>query len=162
MMTGRFDSGCELSGGRVRTPVPASHKVVCRRLSSADDVGVIGRRRYRGKGVPMFRHVMFCLGILAVGSVQAGEAEKFFTERVKDFGTVPFGQTQVHHFKVSNTSDKPVYLTGVGVSCGCVTATLQANTLRPGESTYVTASMDTKRFIGQKEVIVYVNFAQPH
>jgi hypothetical protein len=110
----------------------------------------------------MFRHVVICLGVLAVGSVQAGEAEKFFTERAKDFGTVPFGQTQVHHFKVTNTSDKPVYITGVGVSCGCVTATLQANALRPGDSTFVTASMDTKRFIGQKEVIVYVNFAQPH
>src|SRR5262245_20233517 len=109
----------------------------------------------------MFRHVVICLGILAVGSVQAGEAEKFFSERVKDFGTVPFGQTQVHHFKVTNTSDQPVYISGVGVSCGCVTATLQGNTLRPGESTFVTASMDTKRFIGQKEVIVFVNFALP-
>jgi hypothetical protein len=109
----------------------------------------------------MFRHVVICLGILAVGSVHAGEAEKFFAERVKDFGTVPFGQTQVHHFKVTNTSDQPVHISGVGVSCGCVTATLQANTLRPGESTFVTASMDTKRFVGQKEVIVYVNFAQP-
>jgi hypothetical protein len=109
----------------------------------------------------MFRHVVICLGILAVGSVRAGEAEKFFSERVKDFGTVPFGQTQVHHFKVTNTSDRPVHINGVGVSCGCVTATLQSNALRPGESTYVTASMDTKRFIGQKEVTVFVNFAQP-
>jgi len=94
--------------------------------------------------------------------VQAGEAEKFFSERVKDFGTVPFGQTQVHHFKVTNSSDKVVQISSVGVSCGCTTATLQANTLRPGESTYVTASMDTRRFIGPKEVIVFVNFAQPH
>ena len=109
----------------------------------------------------MFRHVVICLGILVVGSAQAGEAEKFFAERVKDFGTVPFGQTQVHHFKVTNSSDKPVHIGGVGVSCGCVTASLQANVLRPGESTFVTASMDTKRFIGQKEVIVFVNFAQP-
>jgi len=105
---------------------------------------------------------MFCLGILAVGSVQAGEAEKFFSERVKDFGTVPFGQTQVHHFKVTNTSSNVVQISGVGVSCGCTSASVAANSLRPGETTYVTAQMDTKRFIGQKEVLVYVNFTQPH
>jgi hypothetical protein len=109
----------------------------------------------------MYRHVLFCLGILAVGSVQAGEAEKFFSERVKDFGTVQFGQTQVHHFKVTNTSNQVVVITNATVSCGCTTATVANNTLRPGESTYVTASMDTKRFIGQKEVIVFVNFANP-
>jgi Protein of unknown function (DUF1573) len=109
----------------------------------------------------MFRHVMFCFGILVVGSVQAGEAEKFFSERTKDFGTVPFGQTQVHHFKVTNTSANVVQISGAGVSCGCTTATVQGNILRPGESTYVTASMDTKKFIGQKEVLVYVNFSAP-
>lgn len=110
----------------------------------------------------MFRHVLVCLGILAVGSVQAGEAEKFFSERVKDFGTVPFGQTQVHHFRITNTTDHVVNITGARVSCGCTTATLQGNTLRPGESTYLTASMDTKRFIGFKEVIIFVNFANPY
>jgi hypothetical protein len=110
----------------------------------------------------MFRHVLVCLVILAVGSVQAGEAEKFFSERVKDFGTVPFGQTQVHHFKITNTTDHAVNITGARVSCGCVSTSLQANTLRPGESTYLTASMDTKRFIGHKEVIVFVNFANPY
>jgi hypothetical protein len=110
----------------------------------------------------MYRHVLFCLGVLAVGSLHAGEAEKFFSERVKDFGTVPFGQTQVHHFKVTNTTDHIVYIGQPTVSCGCTTATVAANALRPGESTFVTAAMDTKRFIGQKEVIVFVNFSNPN
>lgn len=110
----------------------------------------------------MYRHVLICFGVLVVGSVQAGEAEKFFSERVKDFGTVPFGQTQVHHFKITNTTDHTVNITGARVSCGCVSTNLQANSLRPGESTYLTASMDTKRFIGHKEVIVFVNFANPY
>ena len=110
----------------------------------------------------MYRHVVFCLGVLAVGGVQAGEAEKFFSERVKDFGTVPFGQTQVHHFKITNTTQGVVTITNHRVSCGCVSTTLQTNTLRPGESTYLTATMDTRRFIGPKEVIVFVNFANPY
>jgi hypothetical protein len=110
----------------------------------------------------MYRHVVLCLGVLAVGGVQAGEAEKFFSERVKDFGTVPYGQTQVHHFKVTNTTNHVVSITGHRVSCGCVSTSLQANTLRPGESTFLTATMDTRRFIGPKEVIVFVNFANPY
>src|SRR5215213_10572595 len=104
----------------------------------------------------MYRHVVLCSAILAVGGVRAGEAEKFFSERVKDFGTVPFGQTQVHHFKITNTTNGVVSITGHRVSCGCVSTSLKANTLRPGESTLLTATMDTRRFIGPKEVIVFV------
>ena len=48
------------------------------------------------------------------------------------------------------------------MSCGCTSTTVAANTLRPGESTYLTASMDTKKFVGPKEVIIFVNFANPY
>jgi hypothetical protein len=110
----------------------------------------------------MIRNILLCIGALTAGSAFGGEAEKFFNERVKDFGTVPFGPTMVHHFKITNTSNQTVYIKGAGVSCGCTTATVAANSLKPGESTYVTASMDTKRFVGQKEVLVYVTFSQPY
>jgi Protein of unknown function (DUF1573) len=110
----------------------------------------------------MARHTLLIIGILTAGSVRAGEAEKFFAERVKDFGTVPFGPTLVHHFKITNTTEHQVFIASARVSCGCVSASIPTNTLRPGESTYLTAHMDTKRFVGPKEVIVYVNFSQPH
>jgi Protein of unknown function (DUF1573) len=111
----------------------------------------------------MTRRILLILGVLATaGSVQAGQAEKFFSERVKDFGTVPYGPTLVHHFRITNTTGNTVYITGARVSCGCVSTSLQTNALKPGESTYLTAHMDTKRFIGFKEVIVYVNFSNPY
>src|SRR5262245_31720854 len=110
----------------------------------------------------MTRRILLIFVVLAAGSVQAGEAEKFFSERVKAFGTVPYGPTLVHHFKITNTTANPVYITGARVSCGCVSTSLQTNSLRPGESTYLTAHMDTKRFIGHKEVIVFVNFSNPY
>lgn len=110
----------------------------------------------------MSRSIVLCTALMVAALANAGEAEKFFSERIKDFGTVPYGPTMVHHFKVTNTSNQTVSIKGVGVSCGCVSASVAANTLRPGESTYVTANMDTKRFIGQKEVIVYVTFSQPY
>jgi len=110
----------------------------------------------------MARNILIVIVALAAGAtVRAGEAEGFFAERVKDFGTVPFGPTLVHQFKITNTGTQTAQITGARVSCGCVSASVAANTLRPGESTTLTANMDTKRFIGQKEVIVYVSFASP-
>ncbi len=109
----------------------------------------------------MARNILLLIGALVVGTAQGGEAERFFSERTKDFGTVPFGPVLVHHFKLTNTSNQTVYISGARVSCGCVAASVGANTLAPGASTYVTANMDTKRFVGPKEVIVYVSFSRP-
>jgi hypothetical protein len=116
-----------------------------------------------GREVPMVHRTLFVFGILAAaGPLTAGEAEKFFSEKTKDFGTVAFGPTMVHHFKITNTTSQPVLITGARVSCGCTSASIPVNTLRPGESTYMTAQMDTKRFIGPKEVYIFVDFSQPH
>jgi hypothetical protein len=110
----------------------------------------------------MVRHTLpVLLVLMATSALMAGEAEKFFDERSKDFGTVPFGQPQVHHFKITNTTNQQVFITGARVSCGCTSASIPVNALQPGQSTYLTASMDTKRFIGHKEVIIYVNFGVP-
>ncbi|HVK13524.1 MAG TPA: DUF1573 domain-containing protein [Gemmataceae bacterium] len=111
----------------------------------------------------MVHRTLFVLGFVAAAGapLAAGEAEKFFSEKTKDFGTVAFGPTLVHHFKITNTTSQPVYIRGARVSCGCTSASIPVNTLRPGESTYMTAHMDTKRFIGPKEVFVYVDFSQP-
>lgn len=109
----------------------------------------------------MARNILLFIGVLVVGTAHGGEAERFFSERSKDFGTVPFGPVLVHHFRVTNSSTQSVYITGARVSCGCVVASVGSNTLAPGASTYVTANMDTKRFVGPKEVIVYVSFSRP-
>jgi hypothetical protein len=110
----------------------------------------------------MLRNILIGIGALIATSAYAGEAEKLFSERVHDFGTVPFGPTLVHHFKVNNTTNQTVTIRSARVSCGCVSASLSASTIRPGESAYVQANMDTKRFVGPKEVIIYVSFGQPY
>ena len=111
----------------------------------------------------MLKHCLpIIVGLAAVAPLSAGEAEKFFSERAKDFGTVPFGPAQVHHFKITNTTNQVVRIASARVSCGCTAASIPVNTLKPGESTFLTASMDTKRFSGPKEVIIYVSFSQPY
>lgn len=89
-------------------------------------------------------------------------ADALFSETTKDFGSVPRGPTLVHHFTVANKNKFEVQISGVRVSCGCVSASVGKYTLKPGESTSVTARMDTTRFTGVKTVTVFVTFSSPN
>jgi hypothetical protein len=82
-------------------------------------------------------------------------------EKQHDFGVVPQGQQLVHYFRVVNTTDKPLHIYNVRVSCGCTTARALENTIAPGKETAVWASMDSRRFSGYKQVFIYVSFDQP-
>jgi hypothetical protein len=91
----------------------------------------------------------------------ASWAEGLFEELSKDFGSVPRGPTLTHSFRLKNSTDRTVRISGVRVSCGCVSAVALTNELAPGQSTAVQANMDTRRFTGVKSVTVYVQFDQP-
>ena len=108
------------------------------------------------------RWVLSIALILASGSVQAsGWAESMFNELNKDFGSVPRGPTLVHHFRVKNNTSETVHISGVRVSCGCVSASVLKSQIEPNEETSVIANMDSTRFNGSKSVTVYVSFDKP-
>jgi len=88
-------------------------------------------------------------------------ADGLFDELSKDFGSVPRGPAQTHHFRVVNKTRQPVNISNVRVSCGCVSAHAAKTYLKPGEETAVVAKMDTTRFTGPKTVTIYVQFDQP-
>ena len=88
-------------------------------------------------------------------------AESFFEERVHDFGATPRGPTLVHYFRFTNSSKETVVISNVRVSCGCVTASSPVTQVKAGESSYITAHMDSRRFTGAKSVTVYVQFTSP-
>ncbi|MEZ6141374.1 MAG: DUF1573 domain-containing protein [Zavarzinella sp.] len=110
----------------------------------------------------MLRSLFVCLSVVTVIShASAGSADTFFDEKVKNFGRVGYGPILEHDFRLTNTTNQTISISSAAVSCGCVSATIPVNSLRPGESTYVHATMDTKRFIGFKEVSIYVRFGNP-
>jgi hypothetical protein len=111
----------------------------------------------------MFRYslVLFTALAFAVPSSAASWAEAMFEELSKDFGTVPRGPTLYHTFRLTNGTGQAVHISGVRVSCGCVSAAALQSQLAPGQSTAVQASMDTRRFSGVKAVTIYVQFDQP-
>jgi hypothetical protein len=101
------------------------------------------------------------VGLCAAGSARASWADGLFDELSRDFGSVPRGPTLQHPFRLVNKTDQYVTISGVRVSCGCVTAQALKATLAPGEETAVMAYMDTRRFVGSKNVTIYVTFSQP-
>jgi Protein of unknown function (DUF1573) len=110
----------------------------------------------------MIRHIAGILLAATFGtSAYAGVAEGFFSERAKDFGVVQYGPILEHKIKITNTTPQIVTITNARVSCGCVAATIPQAVLQPGQSTTVNLTMDTKRFLGQKQVTVYIQFGNP-
>jgi hypothetical protein len=112
----------------------------------------------------MLRYALVLLaGLTAVECAGAATwADGLFSELNKDFGSVPRGQLQEHHFRLTNNTRGVVNVSSVRVSCGCVTASIDRATLNPGESASVHARMDTGRFVGVRSVTIFVQFDRPH
>ena len=91
----------------------------------------------------------------------ASWADGLFEELTKDFGAVPRGPALTHPFRFTNTSQTAVHVSGVRVSCGCVSAYASQNDVAPGETALIHARMDTTRFLGHKGVTIYVTFDRP-
>ena len=111
----------------------------------------------------MFRYG-FVLGIglwAATAAPAASWADALFDELSRDFGSVPRGPTLTYQFHLTNRTQHEVHISGIRVSCGCVTATALQGTLAPGESTAVAIEMDSRRFTGPKTVTIYVQFDRP-
>src|SRR5260370_24606506 len=112
----------------------------------------------------MFRYsLVLGAGLCLAAPVWAGSwADAMFTELSKDFGSVPRGPTVSHLFRLTNNTSSPVHISGVRVSCGCVSAGALDTSLAPGQSTAIQAYMDTRRFFGSKAVAIYLSVDQPH
>lgn len=108
-----------------------------------------------------FSLVLVAGAIVAAPAPAATWADALFDEVSKDFGSVPRGPTLVHPFRISNNGKHTVHISGVRVSCGCVSASATKNSLAPGEEAAIVARMDTTRFTGQKSVTVFITFDRP-
>ena len=93
-------------------------------------------------------------------------AATYFAEKEKDFGVTAIGPVLAHYFRITNTSNDTVTMGAPRIQCGCVDARLMQATLKPGESTYLAAYMNTAKIptaqIGAtKNVTVSVPFLSP-
>jgi len=111
----------------------------------------------------MFRHCLaVVVGLGLVAPVSAAQwADGMFDELSKDFGSVPRGPVLSHPFHVTNNTTVPVRISGISVSCGCVSAEAAETVLQPGQKTVIRAQMRTNVFSGSKSVTIFVRFDQP-
>ncbi|HYV37326.1 MAG TPA: DUF1573 domain-containing protein [Gemmataceae bacterium] len=106
--------------------------------------------------------LVLVLGLAMSGTASASTwADSLFDEFSRDFGGVPRGPTLSHPFHIVNKTNGPIQIASVRVSCGCTSAKVLQNQLAPGQETAIMVEMDTRRFSGTKEVIIYVQFNQP-
>lgn len=98
------------------------------------------------------------------GKAQAQDplwANKMFEKLEHDFGKVPTGAELKYRLKIKNVYQQTVRISGVGSNCGCTVGKPAKDTLASEESTYIDISMDTRKFVGPKEVLLTVTFNQP-
>ena len=98
------------------------------------------------------------LGLVAVGATCSpviGVDNATYT------ATVQSGSSVAHVFKLTNTGDAALSITGVQASCGCTTTTLAKSQLMPGESVDLEARVNTTGFSGTVQKLVTVKSDDP-
>jgi len=113
----------------------------------------------------MLRIAWAVLGVCVLSGAATAGPSDLFAEKVKDFGVAPRGPVLVHYFRFTNTTNQTLTLGQPRVSCGCTSASVSTNTVKPGESAAVIANMDTRRFQYAnvtKAVTIYVPFLTPN
>lgn len=104
------------------------------------------------------------VGIWA-GTAQAQEnlnwAEKMFNKRSHDFGVVARGADVSYRFKITNLYKETVHISNVRTTCGCSAASPTKTTLKSREAAYVEVTMDTRKFMREKDSNVIVTFDAP-
>ena len=99
--------------------------------------------------------------VIATPAQATSWADGLFNGLSHDFGVVARGPTLSHVYRITNTTGTPIHISGIRVSCGCTTASVPVADLAPGQSTDLTAQMDTRRFMGTKSVTIFVQFDRP-
>jgi hypothetical protein len=88
---------------------------------------------------------------------QTAWADKLFgSDLTHDFGTVPRGAQLKYSFKMTNIYKEPLEITGIRVSCTCLTAKANTSVIQPNESGTLEIHMDGRQFSGPKTIRVYV------
>jgi Protein of unknown function (DUF1573) len=106
--------------------------------------------------------LVLALGLALPGTASASNwADSMFDELSRDFGSVPRGPTLTHPFRIVNKTNAPLHISSVRVSRGCTSAQAMQTTLAPGQETAIVIQMDTRRFVGSKNVTIFVQFDQP-
>ena len=99
-----------------------------------------------------------------VSSVASAQdwAEKMFTEKSHEFGSVPKAAKVEYAFVITNPYKEDVHISSVRSSCGCTIPRIQKDTLKSWEKGAVIAEFNTRAFSGQRGARVTVTIDKPY
>lgn len=117
----------------------------------------------------MFTRILFARILPAVAvffwAVSAASAqhwaEKLFTTRSHDFGTVARNAKAEFTFPMKNIYVEDVHVASVRSSCGCTTPRIETTLLKTYQEGGITAQVNTDRFLGRKGATITVTIDQP-
>jgi hypothetical protein len=88
-------------------------------------------------------------------------AEKMFSDRTVDFGTVARAAKVEHQFVITNMYKDDVHIASVRSSCGCTQPRISKDTLKSWEKGAIVAAFNTRAFSGQRGATVTVTIDRP-
>lgn len=94
-------------------------------------------------------------------ALEVNWAEEMFSELEHKFGVVARGAETKTVVKIKNLYKQDVNISSVRTSCSCTIASVNKRNLKSLETAELTISIDTKRFMRQKNTQVIINFSSP-
>jgi hypothetical protein len=102
--------------------------------------------------------IALIVGAISGTSAQAQSwADGMFSELNHNWGPVARGATVRYPFRMTNTTNEPITITGLRPSCGCTSGASDKSVVVPGDSAVIEARMDTTNFVGHKATILFVS-----
>ena len=107
--------------------------------------------------------IAFAILTFVATSLGAQEwANKMFSVRTHDFGTVARNSHQEFHFEVQNLYKEDIHIASVRASCGCTTPSITKKTLKTWEKGAIVAKYNTGSFLGRKSATLTVTIDKPY
>ncbi len=104
---------------------------------------------------------LFAALLLAVPCAAQEWADKMFTARSYDFGSIARGAKAEFAFELTNLYLEDVHIASVRVTCGCTTPRIEKDTLKTYEKGAVIAHINSDRFLGNQGSTIIVTIDKP-
>ena len=112
--------------------------------------------------MPRIAILTISVAVLLPSPMRAQEwAEKMFTTRSYDFGSIARGAKAEYAFELTNLYLEDVHIASVRVSCGCTTPRIETDTLKTYEKGAVIAHINSDRFLGNQGATITVAIDRP-
>ncbi|HTU23809.1 MAG TPA: DUF1573 domain-containing protein [Pirellulales bacterium] len=110
--------------------------------------------------LPALAWGLACSALCATASAQEW-ADKMFTVREHDFGSVARAAKVEYAFELVNPYKEDIHISSVRSSCGCTSPRIQKDTLKSWEKGAIIAEFNTRAFSGQRGARVTVTIDKP-